>query len=1639
MPSYLTFASTQQFRDRLLTRNLEPYSVPGGYSGPPITEIIRETNLSDYSVINSPDNLISEDPFADLLYPLNAYGPLGGYNKNINIGGLANTRSNLGPYDYNDAKLLDNSRTIQLDIPRTNRYASTNPLNSVTLGNIQSVPTFQGYADPLNFTPSTYTNYSIILNDNPSGSNGTLSQDSYIAQLGAKELRRNFQWRIAREIERNTIGRINLLNAIGNPERAILIASGREPLIEKNWTITRPSNFIFRAADFLAKLQGYQFPVSVIPGDYFAQPQNNLSLFGQIAKAFNGGKDPRLQFDEDGNAVKDSGFAKLFGRTLSKPDGSQLFLNNTGSGQKSQLFFNLSMNRYGPNYNKSLFNEIIDGARDLINNALDNPPTGQYYVGSKQLDASFINSPAGDIPIDPWGRAMQSPVYGPDKLAINFEGERLNNFPFGFKGVSSQDGGDMSGGFIYTSQKYNIPGKTQREGGGSANKKIQENLPLDNSTKSFGFDFKESSILDNTQRIVDSTPEGKNRLKHAGNAINQLSKVFDDGYKEITKGSKVIYYTWSKDSGTTTDNVYCRVFAKDLPYYSNDALQKTDGNIRKFNYSVLDATYNLNIAPGKTNIENGKVKKYMFSLENLAWRTSKRAGLTYDDLPACEKGPNGGRIMWFPPYDIKFNETSTATFRGQDFLGRPEPIYTYSNTKRSGTLSWKIIVDHPSILNLIAQKELKNNSVDTNKIIESFMAGCLKYDIYELAKKWNQIPLKDLYILQKTINQKPPTIETITDVITDSPIYTTIETTQTSTITVPDFNQYLNYGYFFENDSPDPNTRSTTTTSNWGTLYNEYVSKQSQYIQSSGQNAGQTDEFFNTAIIYNHTKTEELIQDLYKYFQEFEKDGQSKPTVTITLVGTASAISSVNYNKTLSQRRISSVENYIKNSTILSQYRDQISIKYDAQGELSEVSTVTSDGGSKAGINCTNQPINTTYDRIYSIPAMACRKVTISSIDAQKPEPKTTKTTTQQQTNVGATSTNTTTKITTFKPEVSTQEKLREGVSKYILRMLLNECDYFQTVEEINPMFTGLLKEKLKYFHPAFHSITPEGLNSRLTFLQQCMRPGDTIPTIKNGEEVYDDARNTAFGAPPVLVLRIGDFFNTKIIPQSLNITYEPLHFDLNPEGIGVQPMLANISLNFEIIGGEGLKGPIDKLQNALSFNFYANTEMYDERADPTDPSYQKIDAELIDYIEKNPPAAGPKDSDENLQNEAGLTIGTIQSSNVTTTGTTGTITYQKIMDDLLDSGQSYIDIFYGKSKQIVEDYNTNLFTYFTLSRLYNKGKFREWTSPQNLEILGKINNINTDIGYLYSRILKDVEKVESKTDPGNFFIQQLYGNNLPNKVIKVIKKNFKKLIYEQRDKVIDDLSFINQKIAENEIVLNKILRKIDFVDTLSDGFIRRDQSVQIYNLSATTEVAQGSTATNTYQELTIDYTSAGNKLYSFYNRYSVSYGWIRTDGISPQNFLDNLDSYEDNEMNTDRLGGTDTFQSEKRFFMGFCDIILNDVSFEDFKSQLLPSDFQGPQWNTARAVINEVYDKRKIAYKKEKQKQIETFNAGITEDYKKDYQKWEPYLKGKIRKFEYSNLTPKTTTQEERLVNIYKDGNSNTDNKTFNGKNQFL
>jgi hypothetical protein len=96
-----------------------------------------------------------------------------------------------------------------------------------------------------------------------------------------------------------------------------------------------------------------------------------------------------------------------------------------------------------------------------------------------------------------------------------------------------------------------------------------------------------------------------------------------------------------------------------------------------------------------------------------------------------------------------------------------------------------------------------------------------------------------------------------------------------------------------------------------------------------------------------------------------------------------------------------------------------------------------------------------------------------------------------------------------------------------------------------------------------------------------------------------------------VCVLRLGDFYYTKIIIKSLSINYEQAQWDLNPEGIGVMPMFANVTIDFVFLGGSDLAGPISRLQNAVSFNYYANTSVYDNRAEMVEYDPEKTGKEI--------------------------------------------------------------------------------------------------------------------------------------------------------------------------------------------------------------------------------------------------------------------------------------------------------------------------------------------------------------------------------------------------------------------------------------------
>ena len=69
----------------------------------------------------------------------------------------------------------------------------------------------------IHFLPSVYNSFNLLTSQDPTGTNGSLSQDSTLAQIAGQQLKTEFEYRIAEETYQQTLGRINVIDASIRP------------------------------------------------------------------------------------------------------------------------------------------------------------------------------------------------------------------------------------------------------------------------------------------------------------------------------------------------------------------------------------------------------------------------------------------------------------------------------------------------------------------------------------------------------------------------------------------------------------------------------------------------------------------------------------------------------------------------------------------------------------------------------------------------------------------------------------------------------------------------------------------------------------------------------------------------------------------------------------------------------------------------------------------------------------------------------------------------------------------------------------------------------------------------------------------------------------------------------------------------------------------------------------------------------------------------------------------------------------------------------------------------------------------------------------------------------------------------------
>lgn len=113
---------------------------------------------------------------------------------------------------------------------------------------------------------------------------------------------------------------------------------------------------------------------------------------------------------------------------------------------------------------------------------------------------------------------------------------------------------------------------------------------------------------------------------------------------------------------------------------------------------------------------------------------------------------------------------------------------------------------------------------------------------------------------------------------------------------------------YFHNDQPDPRSHDTATNTNYADCQRSYANLRQQYIgkQTTAADSAEMQRFFDSCVVGNY----ERLNLLCDYIEEQLDEGHS---IRLTVSGYASPLARASYNYNLSQRRIASFANLLRN------------------------------------------------------------------------------------------------------------------------------------------------------------------------------------------------------------------------------------------------------------------------------------------------------------------------------------------------------------------------------------------------------------------------------------------------------------------------------------------------------------------------------------------------------------------------------------------------------------------------------------------------------------------------------------------------------------------------------------------------------
>jgi hypothetical protein len=238
-------------------------------------------------------------------------------------------------------------------------------------------------------------------------------------------------------------------------------------------------------------------------------------------------------------------------------------------------------------------------------------------------------------------------------------------------------------------------------------------------------------------------------------------------------------------------------------------------------------------------------------------------------------------------------------------------------------------------------------------------------------------------------------------------------------------------------------------------------------------------------------------------------------------------------------------------------------------------------------------------------------------------------------------------------------------------------------------------------------------------------------------------------------------------------------------------------------IGGQGLEKPVEKLQNALSSNFFANTEIYDERSESTATTIggKKADQftkEFLEQLTKKPEYQLINDlNTPGTEVWQGVTIGNKAGIN---------LDYTDLIKSIYNNIDSYVKSFKGAYSDVLSKYGdviAGLLFSSTYRPINNLDVCSSSSSIVNLNLLGLFDQTK-DFTY-YVRKLKSIleSEIDNRTlgvDVFNIFDST--SDNFVTESENILKPIVKKLIDDKIDGINDLKSIKDLETSRNAVIL---------------------------------------------------------------------------------------------------------------------------------------------------------------------------------------------------------------------------------------------